>query len=78
MVTVSRTITATRFKAECLRLLDEVGETGSSLVITKYGRAVARVVPVDPAPSLKDSVTYLVDDEQLIEPVLGPLDAESA
>lgn len=73
-----RRITATRFKAECLGLLDEVGEGGSSLVITKYGRAVARVVPVEPAPSLRHSVTYLVDDEGLLEPVLGPLDADSA
>jgi prevent-host-death family protein len=37
--------TASEFKAKCLRLLDEVAESGHSLVITKRGRPVARVTP---------------------------------
>ena len=40
------TLTATEFKAKCLHLLDEVAESGCSLVITKHGRSVARVIPV--------------------------------
>lgn len=39
-------ITASAFKARCLRLLDEVGRTGEELVILKRGRPVARLVPV--------------------------------
>lgn len=38
-------ITASAFKARCLRLLDEVGRTGEELIILKRGRPVARVVP---------------------------------
>ena len=38
-------ITATAFKARCLRLLDEVSRTGEELVILKRGRPVARLVP---------------------------------
>ena len=38
-------ITATAFKAQCLRLLDQVSRTGEELVILKRGRPVARVVP---------------------------------
>ena len=41
------TIAASEFKAKCLRLLDDV-EEGETLVITKRGRPVARVVPVSP------------------------------
>ena len=37
-------ITATAFKAQCLRLLDQVSQTGEELVILKRGRPVARVV----------------------------------
>lgn len=37
-------ITATDFKARCLRLLDEIGRTGEELVILKRGRPVARVI----------------------------------
>lgn len=64
-----RTINASRFKAECLGLLDEVAETGQELVVTKRGRAVARVVPVEEAPSLRGSVRFLIDDEELIGPL---------
>ncbi|MFY8222488.1 MAG: type II toxin-antitoxin system Phd/YefM family antitoxin [Pirellulales bacterium] len=38
-------ISASAFKARCLRLLDEVSRTGEELVILKRGRPVARVVP---------------------------------
>ena len=64
-----RTIPAGRFKAQCLRLLDEVAETGETIVVTKRGKAVARLEPVEEPPSLKGSVIYLVSDEELIAPI---------
>jgi prevent-host-death family protein len=63
---VMRTIPAGRFKAQCLRLLDEVAETGETIVVTKRGKAVAKVEPVDEPPSLKGSVIYLVDDDEAL------------
>jgi prevent-host-death family protein len=42
------TFTASVFKAKCLHLLDEVAESGYSIVITKHGQPVAKVVPVRP------------------------------
>ncbi|MFP6743998.1 MAG: type II toxin-antitoxin system Phd/YefM family antitoxin, partial [Alphaproteobacteria bacterium] len=41
-----KTIKASEFKAKCLKLMDEVAETGQPLVITKNGRAVAQLGPV--------------------------------
>ena len=41
----TKSIPAGEFKARCLRLMDEVKETGVSLVITKRGKPVARLVP---------------------------------
>jgi prevent-host-death family protein len=38
-------IAASEFKAKCLRLLDEVQRSGQELVVSKRGRAIARVVP---------------------------------
>ena len=38
------TISAAKFKEQCLRLLDEVGPEG--ITITKRGKPVARLVPV--------------------------------
>jgi prevent-host-death family protein len=40
------TVAASEFKAKCLRLLDRVEEEGETLVITKRGRPVAKVIPV--------------------------------
>ncbi|MBI4705329.1 MAG: type II toxin-antitoxin system Phd/YefM family antitoxin, partial [Deltaproteobacteria bacterium] len=42
-----KTIAAGQFKAKCLALLDEVAEHAESYVITKRGRPVARVVPLE-------------------------------
>lgn len=39
-------ISAAEFKATCLELMDAVERTGESVVVTKRGRAVARLGPV--------------------------------
>jgi prevent-host-death family protein len=64
----SREIPAARFKAQCLALLDDVAATGDELIVTKRGKPVARVVPLEPPADLRGSVTYLVDEEELIAP----------
>ena len=38
-------VKASEFKAKCLRLMDEVAQTGEPLVITKNGKPVATLVP---------------------------------
>lgn len=58
------TIQASRFKATCLALLDDVAETGREVVITKYGKPVAKLVPIDEAIPTMGSVTLVaVDDD---------------
>lgn len=39
------TISASKFKEQCLSLLDQVGPDG--IVITKHGKPVAKLVPVE-------------------------------
>ena len=64
-----RTIPAGQFKAQCLRLLDDVAETGETIVVTKRGKPVAKLQPVEEPRSLKGSVIYHVSDEELIAPI---------
>jgi prevent-host-death family protein len=45
------TIPAGQFKARCFALLDEVAATGRPIVVTKRGKAVAKLVPVEEAQS---------------------------
>jgi prevent-host-death family protein len=44
---MKQTIAAGEFKAKCLHLLDEVQQTRKEIVITKRGRAVARLLPIE-------------------------------
>ena len=46
----TRTIQASTFKATCLELMDEVEAHRTEFVVTKHGRPVVRVGPVDPTP----------------------------
>jgi len=69
---MATTIPAGEFKAKCLRLLDEVAAAKEPLIITKHGRPVAQLTPLqdDSAASLfgmmKSTVTYSGD---LISPI---------
>jgi prevent-host-death family protein len=44
MKTKEKTLTATEFKAKCLKILEELDSRG--LVVTKRGRPIARVTPI--------------------------------
>jgi len=44
-----KTVQASVFKATCLDLMDVVAATGVPVVVTKHGRPVVKVVPVDEA-----------------------------
>ena len=75
----ARTVPAGEFKATCLRLMDEVDETGVTIVITKRGRPVSRLVPVE---RVGRSISGLLpayggfwDDPA--ETVIGPEDVRS-
>jgi prevent-host-death family protein len=72
---MAKTITASRFKAECLALLDEVADDGDSLIITKRGRPVAVVGPVQEPASLRGSVQFKVSDKELLAPLSERWDA---
>jgi prevent-host-death family protein len=53
------------FKTKCLRLLDEVQRHGNHLVITKYGRPIARVTPVsDSVRTLRGSWKGVVNGDR--------------
>ena len=71
-----QTIAASEFKATCLALLDLVAESSEEIVITKHGRAVARLVPMPRPPmGLIGSVTY-PDDDALLSPTGDAWDAD--
>jgi prevent-host-death family protein len=73
----SRSIPAGTFKARCLALMDEVRDRGTEYVITKRGKAVAKLVPVRVESrrllgSMRGTVTVRGD---IVSPTDEPWDA---
>ncbi len=67
----STAITAAEFKERCLKLMDDVQASGRSLIITKRGKPVAKLVPfeesvLEPFGHLAGTVTVHGD---IIEPI---------
>lgn len=73
-------INAAEFKAKCLKLIDEVAATHEPLVITKRGKPVAKLVPIEEQGHkplfgyMKGTVTILGD---IVEVPHEPLAAET-
>lgn len=67
-------IPAAIFKAECLKLMDEVARTRQTIVITKHGRPVAQLVPV-PAEA-RSLFGYMKNTVRIEGDVVAPIDEE--
>jgi prevent-host-death family protein len=52
---ITRSVSATEFKAKCLDLMDRVAERRETYTITKHGKPVAQLAPV-PVP-LTDGIS---------------------
>ena len=63
------TISATNFKAQCLALFDRVAAYNETVIVTKRGRAVAKIIPIgnEERRSLRGSVRYHGD-------IVAPID----
>jgi prevent-host-death family protein len=72
-MTMDKTIAAGEFKAKCLRLLDEVARQRAPLVITKRGKPVAKLVPIDDAKPLT-LYGRMKGTARILGDIVGPLD----
>ena len=72
-------IPASEFKSKCLKLMDQVKETHEEIVVTKYGKPVVKVVPID-AESVRPLLGYLqgavIINADIVEPTGEVWDAE--
>ena len=68
------TLAAGKFKARCLALIDKVAQNHDPIIITKYGKPLVKVVPIDQEKDnhdkpLKGAATYIGD-------IISPIDDE--
>lgn len=55
---MGKMIGAAEFKAHCLRILDEVQRNGETVTVTKRGRPVAEVKPVEEKTKVGRKLTF--------------------
>ena len=67
------TIGAGDFKAKCLRLLDDVAEQRETIVITKRGKPIAKLVPMPPETNLFGALAGSVRFES---DIVAPIDVQ--
>ena len=73
-VRVMRTIKASEFKAKCLKIMDEVAESGEPVVITKHGTPVAELVPAKKRP--KTLFGALKGTGAILGDIISPIEDE--
>ncbi len=69
-----KTIMASEFRTKCLKLMDEVAQTGEEIVITKRGRPIARLVPYRQRPE----TLFGIDSGKvkILGDIVAPIDVE--
>lgn len=76
MTIKTRVVPAGLFKAKCLAILDEVALTGECVVVTKRGKPVAKVVPID-AEAIPGVEGSIVSEGDLVSPIGDEWEASS-
>ena len=70
-------VSATEYKRNALKLLEQVRTSGETVQITKRGRPIAQLVRVDEAPTKRMLGLFLGDVEikgDIVGPILDPED----
>ena len=69
-------VPAGEFKARCLKLMDEVRATRRPLVITKRGKPVAKLVPVEDFEPRREIFGCMKGTVTLHGDIVGPIDVD--
>jgi prevent-host-death family protein len=67
-------IAAGQFKAQCLQLMDRVKLTHEEIVITKHGRPVAKLVPIEEQGS--SFIGYMKGSVVVNGDIIAPVDED--
>lgn len=62
-----------KFKAQCLSVMDRVRRTGRPVRVTRYGRPVADVVPAAPATREARALGFLKDATTITGDLIAPV-----
>ena len=69
-------IAISKFKATCLAVLERVRKTGKAVLVTRFGKPVAEVVPPRASKKPKHWVGSLAGTGQITGDIVSPASAE--
>jgi prevent-host-death family protein len=69
-------VAISEFKAKCLALLDQVQKTKKPIRVTRFGKAVAEVIPHSPARST-DWIGSMKGKSKILGDIVSPANEES-
>jgi prevent-host-death family protein len=72
MAKTLRQVSAADFKANCLRLMDEVAQRRQPIVVTKRGKPVAKLVPADEKPI--DPFGCMAGTVKIVGDIISPIE----
>jgi len=77
--TRTRTMPAGQFKTHCLSVIDEVHNRREEVVITKYGKPMARLVPLEQAEDKPESIYgFMRGRMRILGDIISPLEPSEA
>lgn len=70
-------IPISKFKATCSRILENVRLAKKPVLITRFGKPLAQVVPPTPAPRTDDWLGSLAGTGRIVGDIVGPASAQT-
>lgn len=67
-----RKLAISKFKATCLAVLEEVRKTGKPVLITRFGKPVAEIVPPSPAQREADWLGAMSSEGRIVGDIVEP------
>jgi len=69
----NRCVAAAEFKANCLRLIDDVAQQRQPIIITKRGKPVAKLMPVEEDRPV-DLFGYMAGTAKICGDIVSPIE----
>lgn len=67
-----RHLGAGEFKAKCLRIMDEVAATRRAVIVTKKGKPVVKIIPIEPE-SPQDVLGCMAGEIEIVGDIEAPV-----
>jgi len=69
-------VAISEFKAKCLSLLDQVQKTKKPILVTRFGKPVAEVIPASPKATAGDWIGSMKGTFEILGDIISPANDE--